>query len=632
MLAAVTADATEEVVLGAAEDVAPPAASVPVLRTGTLSRGRFWLLTGSVIAATFLFRVWFGQRGYYVGDDFLLRNSATQPLSFDYLFAGHNGHLNPIGSAVQWLLQRLFPDSYLALVLFSAACVAGFQVACAAISDRLSGPRWLGVFVAAFAGLSLFTLELITWWSVAIYAAPLLLSAGLALYFCVRAMESGIARDWLFMLVAVAAAFLSGTKGLLLPVLIFVVVASLPVGRPVALGYRAALVRFRWLWLGLVIAVAMFAWFSASRQPFLSNDGATPATIWRFLVDNTYLTADPIAWGGPWRWAPIGTPELPGWHAAPAPTRGMQDIAAGLSLVAVAVTVAWRPKAIRLLAGVGGYVLLSVLLVALGRAGSMFAAPMIRYIFDLVLPCTLVLAYVLAPTRWEVEPLSVRGARVASWLTEHRSVRRAATGVLLLAAAVSLLVSYSVPISILSRVPTRLWLDNARAGFPQVADGTLLAQPAPSVLSGSNEPLAWYLAGVSGAPTSTELVFDRLQAFDTWGRLREQHVKAWPSPTGPVPGCGYPLQGDASTTVRLGSVVEPGLNIAELGYYTKWDVTVQVVLDGPGSPPRQVRLIAGLHRAYFPLAGSGEKAELSIIGAGGPICVTGLAVGPRDNN
>ncbi len=632
MLAAVTADTTDEAVLGEAEDVESAAASLPALRTGTLSRGRFWLLAGAVIAATFLFRVWFGQRGYFVGDDFLLRNAATQPLSVDYLFAGHNGHLNPIGSAVQWLLQRLFPDSYLALVLFSAACVAGFQISCAAISERLSGPRWLGVFLAAFAGLSLFTVELITWWSVAIYAAPLLLAAGVALYFCVRAMETGIARDWLFMLVAVAAAFLSGTKGLLLPVLIFVVVASLPVGRPVALGYRAALVRFRWLWLGLVIAVGLFAWFSASRQPFLGNDGATADAIWRFLVDNTYLTADPIAWGGPWRWAPIGTPELPGWHAAPAPTRGMQDIAAGLSLVAVAVTVAWRPKAIRLLAGVAGYVLLSVLLVALGRAGSMFAAPVIRYIFDLVVPCTLVLAYVLAPTRWEADPLSARGVRAVNWLTAHRAVKQAVTGVLVVAAAASLLVSYSVPVSILSRVPTRLWLDNARAAFPQVADGKLLAQPAPAVLSGSNEPLAWYLAGVSGAPTSTELVFDRLQAFDTWGRLREQHVKAWPSPAGPVPGCGYPLKGDAPVTVPLGSVVEPGANIAELGYYTKWDVTVQVVLNGPGSPPREERLIAGLHRAYFPLAGSGDKAELTIVGAGGPLCVTGLAVGPRDNN
>ena len=82
----------------------------------------------------------------------------------------------------------------------------------------------------------------------------------------------------------------------------------------------------------------------------------------------------------------------------------------------------------------------------------------------------------------------------------------------------------------------------------------------------------------------------------------------------------------------LGSVVEPGANLAELGYYTKWDVTVQVVLNGPGSPPREERLIAGLHRAYFPLAGSGDKAELAIVGAGGPLCVTGLAVGPRDNN
>jgi hypothetical protein len=68
-----------------------------------LSRGRFWLLAGGDRGHV---PVPGSASGYFVGDDFLAQRRDPAVECFTSSLPAQRD-LNPIGSAVQWLLQRL---------------------------------------------------------------------------------------------------------------------------------------------------------------------------------------------------------------------------------------------------------------------------------------------------------------------------------------------------------------------------------------------------------------------------------------------------------------------------------------------------------------------------------------------
>lgn len=263
-----------------------------------------------VLVAVVLLRSVLSLRGYLYLDDFAFRYwAATSPFGTEYLLRSYGGHVNPVGLAVQWVMQVVFPGSYLALALYSLTMFALALGIFAAIVWEVTGSRGASILAVALAGVSLFGFEVTVWWAASIYAAAFQVFLLLTVYAAIRAVRDRKSL-WTYVGVAGGAGMvLSFSRGSLGAVLVFGLAAALPLvqGRP--LGLREAFMRARALWVALA-AVAVLGGVlvlaSADRvTPQGFSVGAMPGYAWRLLVLNVL----PALWGGPWRWF-----ELPPWN------------------------------------------------------------------------------------------------------------------------------------------------------------------------------------------------------------------------------------------------------------------------------------------------------------------------------
>lgn len=114
-----------------------------------MTRRLYWIAVAAATASAFAFRIWFGAKGYFWGDDLLLRNATRIAQGPGSLFEAHAGQVTVIGAAARWMMLQIAPNSYLVTVVWTATLLAGAQVAIAALFARLQGPRWIGVFASA---------------------------------------------------------------------------------------------------------------------------------------------------------------------------------------------------------------------------------------------------------------------------------------------------------------------------------------------------------------------------------------------------------------------------------------------------------------------------------------------------
>ncbi|MCX6401588.1 MAG: hypothetical protein NTX33_16875 [Propionibacteriales bacterium] len=301
---------------------------------------------------------------YFNQDDFYLSGRAGDAdLTADFLVRDTAGHVNPLQQLTYWLLAHVAPYDWgvvaaLVLVLQTAATVVMWL-----LLTRLLGERWSRVVLLAVFAWAPLTLATTLWWSAAMGLWPHIVCSLLAVWLLIR-WHQGDARGS----TTVAAIVLTTTIGLLwheravliVPVL-FGVAVTLADDASGWRRLRAALVRFRWLWVWLVALLTAFLVghglltdVEGGQSTFREQAGVT----WSFLGRNVA----PGLLGGPW------TGELEGGAVRPATwvvivSIGLVLLVGGLLLLRGGPARRWAVAVLL------GYVAADLALLISGRAG-----------------------------------------------------------------------------------------------------------------------------------------------------------------------------------------------------------------------------------------------------------------------
>ena len=181
-----------------------------------------------------------------------------------------------------------------------------------------------------------------------------------------------------------------------------------------------------------------------------------------------------------------------------------------------------------------------------------------------------------------------------------------------------------------SRTPARNFVETAREQLALAPDGLQLydQQVPPSLLSGlfgsaslASQVLAPVtperLAGSSTAPSA-----ENPQVFDDSGRLRRIGVAGVQLRTGPVPGCGWQVQG-ARRTLPWSQPVSPFGGAVRIGYLSAGavDATFQ-----QGETTVTARLHPGLGQVIFRTTGAADALTVTVPGSG-IVCIGDAQVG-----
>ena len=570
-----------------------------------------------VLVAVVLLRSVLSLRGYLYLDDFAFRYwAATSPFGTEYLLRSYGGHVNPVGLAVQWVMQVVFPGSYLALALYSLTMFALALGIFAAIVWEVTGSRGASILAVALAGVSLFGFEVTVWWAASIYAAAFQVFLLLTVYAAIRAVRDRKSL-WTYVGVAGGAGMvLSFSRGSLGAVLVFGLAAALPLvqGRP--LGLREAFMRARALWVALA-AVAVLGGVlvlaSADRvTPQGFSVGAMPGYAWRLLVLNVL----PALWGGPWRWFELPPLEWPPILANPAPMWWAVWFAAILTMIALVAVIVKIPSLRLLVAVVFGYVFAVLVLAGVARAGALVGSVAYRYTFDLVWPLTLLMVLGVFPA-----------------LNQARRVWRPGVVVMSLI-VVSALMSTVVPARDWAANPGKEYMANAVSGFAQIPTGqTVIDQGVPFDLidTGLMAPYAnarTVMTPQPGAPEFGLVARDALWGWAEDGSVEEQKVVGPTSVPGPDPDCGYRVT-DVPRSVPLDGKLIAWDFYARVAYFSGTDTTLNFAVGGRIS---SVALESGgLKAVYFPVNGPGQDVLVSVSTPGVSVCLTEIKIGNRES-
>jgi len=569
------------------------------------------------LVAVVLLRSVLSLRGYLYLDDFAFRYwAATSPFGTEYLLRSYGGHVNPVGLAVQWVMQVVFPGSYLALALYSLTMFALALGIFAAIVWEVTGSRGASILAVALAGVSLFGFEVTVWWAASIYAAAFQVFLLLTVYAAIRAVRDRKSL-WTYVGVAGGAGMvLSFSRGSLGAVLVFGLAAALPLvqGRP--LGLREAFMRARALWVALA-AVAVLGGVlvlaSADRvTPQGFSVGAMPGYAWRLLVLNVL----PALWGGPWRWFELPPQEWPPILANPAPMWWAVWFAAILTMIALVAVIVKIPSLRLLVAVVFGYVFAVLVLAGVARAGALVGSVAYRYTFDLVWPLTLLMVLGVFPA-----------------LNQARRVWRPGVVVMSLI-VVSALMSTVVPARDWAANPGKEYMANAVSGFAQIPTGqTVIDQGVPFDLidTGLMAPYAnarTVMTPQPGAPEFGLVARDALWGWAEDGSVEEQKVVGPTSVPGPDPDCGYRVT-DVPRSVPLDGKLIAWDFYARVAYFSGTDTTLNFAVGGRIS---SVALESGgLKAVYFPVNGPGQDVLVSVSTPGVSVCLTEIKIGNRES-
>lgn len=571
----------------------------------------YWKIVATLVATTFMIRAWVGGRTSFAFDDFRLRETTSGTLDPHMLFTSHNGHVNPIGLLLQWVIHHAFPGRYVPLMLLSAALVAVAQFLVTRWCVVVFGHSTIGIAGCLIVGLSPLTLELATWWSVAVYAGPMLAAATWLLWESTGSLlgQRPRWRTWL----ALGVCLLTATKAVLLPLVVLGLAASYPLGAATPLGYRRALLAHRGLWLGMAALVGAWAALFVALGGGAGLAGTSVTTLLGFVNELFSQATLPALLGGPWKWAgSYGTQPLPAlvqWACLVA-------VLLACSLAALRRPLVWRMLICSLV-----YSVASALMVGLGRAGLPLTGSALRYTFDLVLPVALTACLALARTRWEP---GFPGTTADDEHNGHtHTARMTATAVLMVMGTLGLstgltwLTAWGFP-----ELPVTQWSRTARSYYPYLNQG-LLEQPAPSELVLLPDRLGVFLSGDPGAPREVPVVLDQLLGFDGQGHLIESEVVGSNSPPATT-SCPYA----ATSTTPVAVPIQPALAVGRHTVRVEYTLTAEsAVALALGDDPTRAELPAGRHEAYAVVVGQGDNVRITVANPISRLCVISATAG-----
>ncbi|TKJ20666.1 hypothetical protein [Blastococcus sp. CCUG 61487] len=550
---------------------------------------------------------------YYWQDDFVHLYLARElGLSREFLVRDHNDHLEIGANLLHWLLGRTATTSFLpaALGLLGLQLIASLLLL-ALLRELFGRSPWL---LVPFAGY-LFTplaLPVATWWSSGLEALPLQIGMLLALLGLVRALRRRSA-GWAAVSVAGhALGLLAYEKALLvLPTLIAVLVlvewAGVPAGRRLGLLAR----NWRYL-LGHVLLVAAYVPLYLAvvdPSPGTESDGGSAGAWVGYTVFRLLL---PGMFGGPWT-----SPESDDDTRLPPVEEPVAVALAVLAVAVVALSVWLRGR--RALAGwllVAGYVAVDLALVVVGRSRLLeMVTGDPRYLAD-ALPVVAIGCCAAFSG-----PLVQR--RVPRWLPRLAGSLAAA-----LAVSAPLVAGAVVSTALVAEeMQHRQSRDYVAAVLQAMAD-----RPGASVVS-SQPPWDVNIFGYPGLremmlALGRDVDFDlpgtEMHMFDGSGELRPITVIGRLQASGPVPGCGWPVNPGGQRLAELARGTGAA-EVVRLGYLAGEGATLTLAV---GDDEQELRVPPGAGQAFFVVTGQHGPVEIRADDAGASgVCVSDLVAG-----
>ena len=594
----------------------------------------FWRTAGPealVVVGFVVIRLWSAVGGYLFGDDFAFRYwAATSAPDLGYLFRPYGGHINPVGLLDQWLLQAVWPGSYLALAIFSTALQAATIAVVMLTVTRLTSSRRSVMTAGVFLSLSLFGLEVGIWWAAAMYAAPYLLFLALAVDNLVAALQSGRGRRFGWSAACFILAYLSFSRGFAGLIVLVAVAAFVPLTDAGALGLRGAWRAAGRYWIAVSTFTVAYSIFLVFAVQTISPAGGTPGGIWRYAWDLLTRNVLPAVWGGPWVWFITKGQSWPGVLALPSPT-GVMVVGAGLLSAALLVLIWWaRPHLLRFVGAMAVFLVVILAVAGVARAGSFVASLGYRYTFDFALLVALLLALVVAPVSVQ-NPVAARAQALREWLIRGRITGNLVTTILLVGLTTSMLVSMGTPVQAWHSTRVKEYVANGVATFSRVpANVDLLSQGVPQdlvhpVLMKPYASTQVVFTPQPGAPRFASTATDGLFGFDPDGRIVEQEILGPRSAPGPEGECGYGERG-APVVMPLEADLMGWIFYAKLEYYSGAETTATVRI---GPELATVPIHSGVHSVYFPTAGPAKAVQVDVVDADRPVCFVSVTVGNR---
>lgn len=575
-----------------------------------------------VVAA--LVRTWVAAAGWFYWDDLILHSLAAGHSwpSPAFLLTDHDGHLMPGGMALAWMVAHAAPLDF----RLPLAQIAVLQLLAGTAYARMLWVLLRGRPVLLFpliAGLAIpLGLPAGTWWAAALNVLPLTAALAWAVSSTVLLARTGHRRHAVSAASATVVGLLFVEKALIIPV---VAAAVLLAGWWTAGGGRAELLdlwrRTRIVWAAQ--AVIVVAWAGVflvvvgrlgGRGGFGDAEGTRPGFL--DLVAHTYrLAVVPTLGGGPWRWDR--------WHPGP-PMADPTAAAVLVGALACASVLAWslftRRRTGAIWAAAALYPLISVVLVAVGRAGPDTAAEIVQTLrYHAELPVVLGAAAALALAA----PRRTSGAS-----TRAPARTRTAVGVL---ALVALLASSAV-----STVAYRhVWAEQPSRDYAQPLlealrerSEPMLDQDVPlEVLHPVTAPahrLSTLITGVPGTPEVGTWTPEPV-IIDAQGVLHPAEVGFGRTlPDGPEPGCGYRV-GDGGARLELDGPLLERDWVVQFNVFA--DADGQVALEFDQGTETVVPVTAGLGTAFVRVDGGGTGMTVVPRGGASELCVGSGAVG-----
>lgn len=574
-------------------------------------------LCAAVVVVAAVVRLWVAAAGWFYWDDLILHSLAAGSSwpTPEFLLTDHDGHLMPGGMALVWIAAHVAPlDFRLPLVQ-----IVVLQLLAGAAYARMLWVLLRGrpvLLVPLVAGLAIpLGLPAATWWAAALNVLPLSAALAWAVSSMVLLARTGHNRHAVEVTLATILGLLFVEKALIIPVVAAMVLLA---GWWTAGGGRAELLdlwrRTRVAWAAQ--AVIVVAWVGVfvvvvgrlgGRGSFGETEGTRPGFV--DLVAHTYrLAVVPALGGGPWRWDR--------WHPGP-PMADPPVAAVAVGVLACALVLAWslltrhRTAAIWLVAAL--YPLISVVLVAAGRAGPDTAAEIVqtlRYHAELPVVLGAAAALALAAPRRTVAPT-------------HTVVGVLALGALLASSVVSTVTFRQV------------WSEQPSRDYVQPLVETLRDRPEPildqdvpfEVLHPVTAPahrLSTLITGVSGMPEVGTWTPEPV-LIDALGALHPAEVAFGRTlPQGPEPACGHRVGPDGTRLELDGPLLERDW-VVQLNVFADADGQVALGFDQGEETVAPVR--AGLGTVFVRVEGGGTGITVSPRGGVTEMCVGSGPVG-----
>lgn len=573
-----------------------------------------------VVVAFTVLRTWVAAAGWFYWDDLILHGKAAAHRLPDpgLLFADHDGHLMPGGMALAWVAAHVAPlDFRLPLVQIAVLQLLAGAALARMLWVLLRGRPVLLVPLLATLAIPL-GLSAATWWAAALNALPLSAAMAWAVASTIRLAETGHRRHAVGAVLATAAGLLFVEKAVLIPVVsAAVLVGWWWVGRSGSASPRVIWRRTRTAWAAqgavLVVWAAVFVVVVGrlgGRGTFGEVEGTRPG--FPALVDHTYrLAVIPTLGGGPWRWDR--------WHPGP-PMADPPLAAVLLGALACAGVLAWslatRSRTGPVWLAVALYPLLSVVLVAVGRAGPDTAAEIVQTL------------------RYHAEMPLVLAAAAALALSAPRRGSAATVRLVTPAGAVAL-VALLVSSAVSTHTYRQTWADQPSRDYALPLLEALRERSVPlfdqdlplEVLLPVTAPahrLSSALAGVPGIPPVAAWTTDPV-LIDALGALHPAEVAALRTiPQGPEPGCGYRVGSDGARIPVDGPLIDRDW-IVQLNLFADSDGEVGVRLDEGSEVTAPVS--AGLGTVFVRVEGGGTGLTVSPRGGVSELCIGSGPVG-----